>query len=223
MTSIYRRALGDRFDDLHPELQRHYDLHSSDGIAHVGRGRMAEIRRGPWYVRPALALGARWHLLFPERGSSIPFRLRNYAYRDRFDREAVAWIREFSLPTERRFDAAMVYSERRGGIVDYLGTRGNPVTDLHLSVAEDGGLRIRSDRMRLFAGPVRLPLPQTIAGTADVREWYDEDEDRFRVSVSVSNPVVGELSGYRGWFELEAVSIDRVPPDARPAKERRRE
>lgn len=223
MTSIYRRALGDEFDDLHPEIRRHYGLQSGDGIAFVGRGEMEEVRRGSWYTVPALAIGTRRNLLFPEHGSNVSFVLRNYAYRDTFDREAVSWLREFRLPTTRRFDAVMVYSEGRGAVIDYLGTHGDLATDLHLTVMENGGIHIQSTAMRVFAGPVRVPLPQVLSGTADVQEWYDEDEDRFRVSVSVRNPLMGELFGYSGWFELEEKPIEEIPPEGKPVREEKRE
>lgn len=221
MTSIYRRALGDAFGDLHPEVRRHYDLHSGRGFAYVGRGQMETIRCAPWYTRPVRSLGARRHLLVPEGGTDVPFRLRNYAYLDRSGREAVSWLRTFELSTERRFDAVMVYSERRAGIVDYLGSHRDLSTDLRFQVGQDGGLLIRSEGLRIAVGSVELPLPGVLAAVATVREWFDEPADRFRVEVSVGNPLVGELFGYEGWFTLERRSIDEVPNDARPGRGRR--
>ena len=65
MSSIYRRALGAKFDRLHPQMQRRLGINSSDGIACVGRGVMDEIWHGPFYVVPFLYLGSWRRILFP--------------------------------------------------------------------------------------------------------------------------------------------------------------
>ncbi len=41
------------------------------------------------------------------------------------------------------------------------------------------------------------------SGVADVCEWYDDREGRFRIEVNVRNHVWGPLFGYRGWFDVE--------------------
>jgi hypothetical protein len=63
------------------------------------------------------------------------------------------------------------------------------------------------------------------SGIADVHEYWDEPEQRFRISVSVSNPRFGRLFGYRGWFEVEErpVADGMVPDQVRPRREERRE
>jgi hypothetical protein len=38
VTSIYRRALGDDFERLHPQIQRRFGFSSDDGVASIGRG-----------------------------------------------------------------------------------------------------------------------------------------------------------------------------------------
>src|SRR5438128_12421607 len=122
MTSIYQLALGSDFDRLHPQIQRRFGFNSQDGIASIGSGVMDELWHGRFYTLPFLYLGTWRRIMFPEQGINVPFTIQNYAYRDRFDRETVTWIRTFQTGRPRRFDAYMIHSRQRGKIVDYLGT-----------------------------------------------------------------------------------------------------
>jgi Domain of unknown function (DUF4166) len=134
VTSIYRRALGDDFERLHPQIKRRFGFSSEDGIASIGRGVMEEIWRGPAFTVPFLVVGTWRRIMFPDRATDVPFTIENYAYRDRFGRETVTWTRTFELARRtRRFDATMIWSERRGCIVDYLGTHQHLAVDLHAS------------------------------------------------------------------------------------------
>ena len=46
MSSIYQQVLGADFYRLHPQIQRRFGFSSSDGIAAVGKGVMAEVWKG---------------------------------------------------------------------------------------------------------------------------------------------------------------------------------
>jgi hypothetical protein len=225
MTSIYQRALGADFERLHPRVQRRFGISSADGVAQIGRGIMEEVWRGPLWTVPFLAFGAWRRIMFPSRGRDIPFTISNYAYCDAFGRETVTWARRF-WTRERRmrpFDATMIYSEQRGRIVDYLGTHQHLAVDIDLEVDPRGGLRLRSGEQRFYEGPVAFDFPPAASGQADVHEYWDEAEHRFRISVSVANPRFGPLFGYRGWFEVEERRGSDVPDDVRPRREERRE
>jgi uncharacterized protein DUF4166 len=226
VTSIYQRALGADFERLHPRVQRRFGTSSADGIAQIGRGVMEEVWRGPLWTVPFLCLGMWRRIMFPARGRDVPFTISNYAYRDGFGRETVTWARRFWPDGHaRRFDATMIYSEQRGRIVDYLGTHQHLAVDIDLEVDPSGGLRLRSGEQRFYEGPVAFRFPMLASGIADVHERWDEAEQRFRISVSVTNPRFGRLFGYSGWFEVEerAVPADAIPADVRPRREERRE
>ena len=139
MNSIYQQVMGSDFDRLHPLIQRRFGFSSEDRVASIGRGVMEEIGHGPWYTLAFLRLGTFRRIMFPERARHVPFTVENYAYRDRFDRETVTWIRTFGLKRPRRFDAYMIHSPRRGCIVDFLGTHQHLAVDLDLSVDSRGG------------------------------------------------------------------------------------
>ena len=226
MSSIYARALGADFARLHPQIRRRFGFSSRDAVCARGRGVMQEIWRGPFWTVPFLWVGAWRHIMFPMRGRDIPFQLDNYAYLDGFGRETVTWIRRFEFPDlTRRFDATMIWSEKRRRIVDYLGTHQHLAVDIHLSVDVEGGLRLRSGEQRFYEGPVGLRFPLLLSGVAEVREWFDEREECFRIEVAVANRVWGPLFGYRGRFQVEWLSCpaQSVPRDVRPVREERRE
>ncbi len=220
MLSIYQRALGTDFHQLHPMIQRRFSLTADCGHAMVGTGTMSELWHGAAYTLPFLYIGTWRAIMFPEAGRDVPFTIQNYAYRDALGRQTVTWVRTFQTAKKRRFDAYMIWSVQRGCIVDYLGTHQHLAVDLQLSVAENGGLRIRSGEQRFYEGPVRFRFPMFFFGTADVCEWYDDDAGCFRISVGAANPRWGKLFGYTGSFQIEEVSPD-VPRDIRHAESNR--
>jgi hypothetical protein len=120
--SIYRRALGAEFGRLHPQIQRRFGFSSDDGLASIGHGVMEQVWHGLPYTLPFLYVGTWRRIMFPEYGRNLPFTIENYAYRDPLGRETVTWLRTFRTRRVRRFDADMIYSERRGRIVDAVRT-----------------------------------------------------------------------------------------------------
>jgi Domain of unknown function (DUF4166) len=226
MSSIYERAMGPDFRRLHPKIRRRFGFDSQDGVAAIGTGVMEELWHGAPYVLPFLRLGARRNIMFPCRGRDVPFRIENYAYRDRFGRETVTWIRTFDLPDgPRRFDATMIYSEGRRRIVDYLGTHQHLAVDIHLRAASNGGLALDSGSQRVYEGGAGFRFPMIFSGDARVCEWYDEQDGRFRIEVSVRNPFWGPLFGYRGWFTVEwkRCEAGELPSHVKPMREEFRE
>ena len=226
MTSIYQQALGEEFNRLHPQIQRRFGFSSADGIASVGRGVMDRVWRSRFYTLPFLYIGTWRNIMFPENGRNIPFSIHNYAYPDQFGRETVTWVREFHLPHRtRRFDATMIYSERRGRIVDYLGNHQHLAVDIHLSVDDDGAMHLRSGAQRFYEGFIGFTFPMIFSGLADVREWYDDSRGKFGIEVNVTNRWWGPLFGYTGYFDVEWIECrpEEVPSSVKPVREERRE
>lgn len=223
MSSIYQRALSNDFHRLHPQLQRRFGFSSADGVASIGTGVMDEIWKGRFYTEPFLRIGTKRRIMFPETGRNIPFRIENYAFVDRFGRETISWIRTFQSRRTRRFDAYMIFSEERGRIVDYLGSHQHLAVDIDVSVDDLGGLRVRSGAQRFYEGIIGFSFPMLFSGIADVREWYDDTAQRFRIDVDVRNRVWGPLFGYRGSFDVEWKAIAEVPGHVLPARQERRD
>ena len=225
MTSIYQEVLGPAFGQLHPQIQRRFGFDSNDRMAAIGTGVMDELWHGRPYVLPFLYLGSWRRIMFPERGSAVPFTISNYAYCDQFGRETVTWIRRFQTSRPRRFDAYMINSQQRGKIVDYLGTHQHLAVDIDMTVDKRGGLRLRSGEQRFYEGPVAFRFPMLFSGIADVCEWYDDAIQKFRIEVRVSNRIWGPLFGYNGTFDVEWKSIQPAdfPADIKPQRVERRE
>ncbi len=204
MKSIYEQALGEKFSLLHPRIQERFGFSSRDNLACIGTGTMDELWHGKPYTLPFLYVGSVRRIMFPERGRSIPFTIRNYAYVDEYGRETVTWIRNFATRTPRRFDAYMIFSQQRERIVDYLGTHQHLAVDIDLAVDERGGLRLRSGAQRFYEG------------------FLDQ---RFHIEVNVANRIWGPLFGYRGSFDIEWRTVSRVevPADILPVRCERRE
>jgi hypothetical protein len=217
MSSIYERALGSDFKRLHPRIQERFGLHSGSGKASVGTGVMESLWHGAAYTLPFLYVGTWRAIMFPEQGKNVPFTIQNYAYRDPLGRETVTWVRTFRTQRQRRFDAYMIWSEERGCIVDYLGTHQHLAVDLDVSVAENGGLRIRSTEQRFYEGPLAFRFPMFFSGEAEVCEWYDDVAGCFRISVNASNKRWGPLFGYTGSFQAEDVAPE-PPPEILPKR-----
>ena len=225
MTSIYREVLGSDFDRLHPQLQRRFGFSSKDRTASIGRGIMEEVWRGRFYTLPFLYVGTWRRIMFPEVGREIPFTIENYAFLDDFGRETVTWVRTFESTRRRRFDAYMIHSRKRGRIVDYLGSHEHLAVDIELSVDSEGGMRLRSGEQRFYEGPIAFRFPLLFSGIANVREWYDDEAQCFRIEVDVRNRVWGPLFGYRGRFQVEWLDLPdgEMPARLMPRRQERRE
>lgn len=225
MISIYQRALGSEFNRLHPEIQKRFSLSPASGLAAVGRGTMDRVWHGAPYTLPFLYVGTWRSIMFPEHGTNVPFTIQNFAYSDSLGRETVTWLRTFDTRKRRRFDAYMIYSEERQCVVDYLGTHQHLAVDIHLSVTENGGLKLRSGSQRFYEGSLAFKFPLFFSGVADVCEWYDDEHQCFRIEVNVANRRWGKLFGYSGRFQVEWVPVlhGDVPAALLPRRTERRE
>ncbi len=225
MTAIFRQALGAEFDRLHPMLQKRFGVGLEAGYASVGTGTMTSIRRGPWWTVPFLQFGRLRNILIPVTGTDVPFTVENYPYRDRHGRETVTFVREYFVgSTASRFDATMIFSEKRGRIVDYLGTHQHLAVDLALTVEDDGSLLLTSDAQRFYEGPlVAFRFPMMFSGRATLRESYDDEAEMFRIRLEVRNAFFGFLFGYEGTFTCEFPPATDAPARLKPRRHERRE
>jgi len=98
-----------------------------------------------------------------------------------------------------------------------------PVLDV--SIAENGGLRVRSGEQRFYEGVVGFRFPMFFSGVADVCEWYDDDAGCFRIRVHVENEWWGPLFGYTVSFQVERRDVGNggVPAGIPPRQLERRE
>ncbi|MFC7062512.1 DUF4166 domain-containing protein [Halobacillus seohaensis] len=198
MKSIFQQALGEKFNQLHPEIQKKFGISSQDKIMILGQGRMTEIRGTPLLLRPFLHIGSKDHLIFAERGKNIPFTLENYAYADEQGREVISYIRRFFFPYAiRGLDAAMYYDEEKQMIVDELGKSASLSSVLDVDVTKEGGILIHSHEMNV-KNSYKINGPLT-----SLYEHYDEQEQAFRIHVHVEHPILGTILMYEGLVHIE--------------------
>lgn len=201
--SIYKYALGDQFDQLHPMLQKRYSFSKQQHFC--GTGVMKRISGGPRWLYPLFYLGTKAKLLFPEKGTNIPFHIRNTCRSGADGKEQVHWQRTFSFgPKKRYFNALMTLDEERLIIEDYLGEPALLYSDLAFQVnGEDGSITIQSLNQRMVLGRKEIPLPRFFQGLATVTERYLEDRESFYIHVTVKNPIIGTVFSYEGEFISE--------------------
>jgi hypothetical protein len=227
MSSIYQKVLGSDFQKLHPQIQKRFGFCSADNIASIGKGIMEKVWYGKIYTLPFLYIGTWRNIMFPQKGENVPFTIENYAYVDSCGRETVTWVRKYNFPRcVRRFDATMIYSHKRKCIVDYLGTHQHLAVDIEIAVNENGGIKLISGEQRFYEGLLGFKFPWLFTGTAEVCEWYSDEEQKFKISVIVSNKFWGNLFGYEGTFDVQYVpvnSVSDIPRDVMPIREESRE
>ncbi|WP_018759880.1 DUF4166 domain-containing protein [Paenibacillus terrigena] len=226
MTSIYQRALGRDFENLHPRIQERFGFSSRDHRASIGRGVMEKVWYGRAFTVPFLYLGTVRNIMFPQQGEQISFTIENYAYVDQFGRETVTWARKYHFTNRlRRFDATMIYSQSKHKIVDYLGTHQHLAVELEMSAAKNGGMHLRSGNQFFYEKWIGFKFPMLFSGYADVCEWFDDEIERFRIRVHVTNPVFGRLFGYEGVFDVDYIQVSpsEIPQDVKPRREERRD
>ncbi|TSB47673.1 DUF4166 domain-containing protein [Alkalicoccobacillus porphyridii] len=197
--SIYKKVLGDTYNQLHPKLQERY--HFSFEREFQAEGVMKKIRTGKKWMYPFLIVATRWNFLFPESGDDIPFKIVNRVMSHSDGSEEVHWNRIFHFPNvTRHFSARMTIDTENSRVSDYLGDPSLFYSDLFFQVNNDGSLSVRSGRQRLVLGRVEIPIPKSLYGNVHVVEAFDDKEGVFTISVRISNQLIGMIMQYEGCF-----------------------
>lgn len=214
MTGVYARALAEAAADLHPKVQERYGRGSGPDVVTVGRGEM-DVDSGTLAL-PALYAMTTQDLLFPETGTDVPFTVTSAEYRTDAGHQVLGMRREFEFDgTVRRFDDRTLWDADGGRLLDYLGSGGHLVSELH-PVVEDGALVVEGGRQWLRVGGRYVRLPGPLAADVAVRDHYDDDAARYGVQVELRSPVAGELASFDGRFSQEQYPDRDVPEALRP-------
>ncbi|WP_349408618.1 DUF4166 domain-containing protein [Pseudalkalibacillus sp. SCS-8] len=221
MHSFYEDVLGPTFQQLHPKIQQKFSLSSADNQSIHCKGVMDEMSGATWFMPAVKKFGLERNLIFPERGENVPFDLEIYAFKDPKRRETLSWIRIFHFKqTKRRFDSTMVYSDKYGEIMDYLGNVQATPVGIDLKVTETGGLILSTDKQYVYVGGKRLSIPSKAVVKGIVHEEYDDTEDHYKVDITVQNAVFGTVFRYKGTFHMEVrhTTKEQIPDYAYPFK-----
>lgn len=194
--SPYSAALGDRIDQLHPRLRSYFQAIPAGSIG-VGIGMLDRLG----CPRPLLRIAfAPLFLLLSRRGAvyrgwaeDVPFEVRNRGGDGRVCAERV-----FRVPG-RTWTMSDAVQAQGTGIVDRLGRPAALAAAFEVQV-EHGALALRSTRIGLRLGPIRLRTPRFLAGSIRLTESFDDTLDRQRIALTVDVPLIGRVYEYSGTF-----------------------
>lgn len=175
MIALYRRLLGERFEELPAQVQALHDVTAQ--VTWAGR---ADVERGKSITTRLLATV----LGLPPAGRDLPLSVTFTPLG-----EAESWTRTFgSKPfTSTQSAARSQLHERVGPVV------------LRMTLQPDAtGLSLALVGARLFGVPVPRPLLPL------VRTRESECGGRYRFEVEAVMPVLGLLVRYDGWLERAA-------------------
>ena len=172
---LYRRLLGQQFDELPVRVR---ELHDLSGTS-VWAGR-ADVERGrSWTARMVASL-----LRLPPAGRDQALRVTFKPSRGR-----EIWTREFNKTVFRS-----VQYQRAGLLRERVG----PATFVFALEASPHGLALKLKSVRFLD----LPLPQFLAPS--VLTFETERDGHYQFDVEASLPFVGLIVRYVGWLEREA-------------------
>jgi saccharopine dehydrogenase-like NADP-dependent oxidoreductase len=182
LISPFELALGKRYEAAPTPV----------GAAHRGGPvtRLRGLARVQGASSPLAALFARLFGM-PRAGPAAPVRVTM-----RLDRDEEVWTREFGARRMR----SRLRAVRPGMVRESFGPFG---FDMKLSV-DEGALTMTIVGWRL--GPI--PLPAFLAPRSTAIESVDA-EGRFRFDVPIALPLIGRLTHYSGWLELETSHPER--------------
>ncbi|GAA1919885.1 DUF4166 domain-containing protein [Microbacterium aoyamense] len=187
--SVYERVLGERFAAIHPALRAYFGA-LPPGTVGVGHGTFAEAGSRLRFLRPMLTCLARRGILFPERGTDVPFTVVNTATR----RGTLTATRTFRFPARERVLVDEM-SIAEGRLIDRVGRGGRLEIALDVLVVDEG-VRLRSRRLALRLAGRRIPLPHAVRVTVDERAV----DGGQHVDVRLRSPLLGEVFRYVGAF-----------------------
>jgi hypothetical protein len=160
------------------------------------------------WLRPFFGLLARVDILFPESGRDVPASM-TIARGD----QGTAWRRTFSFAKIRRFNAMMTY-QPQVGLVERIGPGGVIEVPWRVRSLGRDTIEITTGRLRMRAGPLRLPIPAVLQ--VAVRAVERAVASGIHVDLVVSHPVLGAIFGYDGTFAVRRQALDTLQPEASP-------
>lgn len=197
--SIYKQFLGEQFYNLHPMLQKRYEIKKD--MPFRATGIMKAIKGGPKWLYPLFRMGVKWKLLFPEHGKEVPFTIVNSSRVGTNGEEQVHWERVFYFGHKKRyFNALMSFDHINLIIKDYLGEPSLFYSDLSFLVTPEGWIHIESKKQRFILGRIEIPVPKILQCLAKVTEKFIEERQVFHIKVEVRNRIIGTVFSYEGEF-----------------------
>jgi len=196
---IFLAVLGAEASQLHPEvLAQMWAIDASDAEAH-GLFTTAGSRFGllSMLVRPFLGPG----IFLTRFGRDVPFVLTDRPLRSADGFEMRDSARELVFPgsTQSLLDR-MIETSDPGVVRTLLGAHQRVEVMMQCSVTDYGALRMRSGRVVLLVGGLRIPLTGIFGVDVTLEDGWDDDRRRRTISMRAHNPLLGTVLEYRGWY-----------------------
>lgn len=196
---VFLAALGEDAQQLHPEILAQMQapaalLDRAEGVFEVAGSRFGRLG--------ALALpvvGPR--MLVTRFARDVPFSLTTRAGRTSTGRATLDTTREFRFLGATQYITDRVTQSVVPGLVrNVLGARGRVELIEECSVTAEGALRMRTRRLALRLGGRRFALRGILGLSVTVEDGWDEAHGRRTIDMRATNPLVGTVLQYRGWY-----------------------
>lgn len=194
LTPLFKQALGEDWQKLHPAIRKHYDLRPGQSV--TLNGTMDKVSHSSW-VKPLIWIGRMFGALVPYNGTNIPVEVKNVCPPQH---NHVHFLRHFAFPGRPPypFNSRMEYWQGNS-IVEFvrfgLGIR------MKLSVVGNA-LRYETDGYIWRIGKLSIALPDNLFfGRGEIWE-RGIDKDRVDTEFTMIHPLYGATFHYGGQFQV---------------------
>ncbi|MEV8251954.1 DUF4166 domain-containing protein [Microbacterium sp. NPDC076768] len=196
--AVFLAALGDDAVRLHPEIRAQMqvvaDSDTAEGVFEIAGSRFGRLA---WCAAPVVGPG----LLVTRRERNVPFSITTVAAQTRSGRVSLDTAREFRFRAVTQHITDRLTITARPGIVhNVMGARGRVQLLEHCSVTAEGALRMRTHAVSLKLGRVRIALRGILRVDVDLVDGWDEELRRRTINMRATNPLLGTVLEYRGWY-----------------------
>jgi len=192
--SLFALALGPAWEQLHPAVRRHYDIHQGGEV--LLHGRMSEIYHSLW-VKPFILFGRVFGALVPYRGKDVPVEVHNSCEDDNIH---LQFRRRFFFPGRKpyRFNSRMEHMSGNE-IVEFV--RFGLGIQMKLSVDGDA-LCYRTAGYLWRIGKRHISLPDWVFFGSGTIVERGVDQDRINLDFTLVHPLFGTSFRYAGIFSI---------------------
>lgn len=202
--SPFAEALGG-IDDLPKQFADQFLLNAGCNEAVLVEGTMSRVWHRPFWIVPGLWLLSRLDMLFPDTGENVPVVMKITAFA-RAGRTIQVWDRSFTFPRQRRFIADVSYDPNIQAITERFGIGGRLELQWRVRFKAPDTVSIRGSKWALRLGPLRLPIPSLLVGSARASQRaLPGTDDTIQMELSVHNRLIGTFFGYEGRFTVRRV------------------
>ncbi|MFK4761327.1 DUF4166 domain-containing protein [Microbacterium sp. ZW T5_45] len=205
---VFLQALGADAERLHPELRTQMgeraERRTAYGAFDVAGSRFRLLNV---FARPVVGADA----VVTSYEREVPFSIVMSASTNDRGRAVLDTRREFGFRRgSQRIVDRLTVSSRPGLVRNLLGASGRIELIEECGVTEDGFLRMTTKRVALRLRGRHFALRGILRVDVRVVDGWDAVERRRTIEMRATNPLVGTVLEYRGWYRLERTQGERT-------------